>query len=89
MVLVHADGVDVSRIAQDVWYPLWDSGADLDHSVRALSEVSDTARADPRVALGLLDARHLAGDPSLTLRLRADLLAALAARRAQPAAGAA
>ncbi len=35
----------------------------------------DTARADPRVALGLLDARHLAGDPSLTLRLRADLLA--------------
>ena len=75
VVLVHADGVDVSRIAQDVWYPLWDSGADLDHSVRALSEVSDTARADPRVALGLLDARHLAGDPSLTLRLRADLLA--------------
>ena len=50
-------------------------GANLDHSVRALSEVTDAAREDPRVALGLLDARHLAGDPSLTLRLRADLLA--------------
>ncbi|MEO5710973.1 MAG: [protein-PII] uridylyltransferase [Nocardioidaceae bacterium] len=74
VVLVHDDGVDVSRVAQDVWYPLWDSGADLDHSVRALSEVRATAREDPRVALGLLDARHLAGDPSLTLRLRADLL---------------
>ena len=75
VVLVHDDGFDVRRVATDVWYPLWDSGADLDHSVRALSEVRDTAREDVRVALGLLDARHLAGDPSLTLRLRADLLA--------------
>ena len=78
VVLVHDDGdetVDVDRVAQEVWYPLWDAGANIDHSVRALSEASDTARADPRVALGLLDARHLAGDPSLTLRLRADLLA--------------
>jgi [protein-PII] uridylyltransferase len=78
VVLVHDDGnddVDVRRVAEQVWYPLWDAGANLDHSVRALSEVTDTARADPRVALGLLDARHLAGDPSVTLRLRADLLA--------------
>jgi len=78
VVLVHDDGnaaVDVRPVAERVWYPLWDAGANLDHSVRALSEVTDTARSDPRVALGLLDARHLAGDPSLTLRLRADLLA--------------
>ena len=32
-------------------------------------------RADLRVALGLLDARHLAGDPNLTLRLRTAILA--------------
>ena len=75
VVLVHADEVDVRRVASEVWYPLWDAGANIDHSVRALAEVTDTAREDPRVALGLLDARHLAGDPSLTLRLRADLLA--------------
>jgi [protein-PII] uridylyltransferase len=77
IVLVHDDGndtVDVRRVAEQVWYPLWDAGADLDHSVRALSEATGTARADPRVALGLLDARHLAGDPSVTLRLRAELL---------------
>jgi [protein-PII] uridylyltransferase len=86
VVLVHDDTdrsgasargvqpVDVRGIAGQVWYPLWDAGADVDHSVRALSEVTATARADPRVALGLLDTRHLAGDPSLTLRLRADLL---------------
>lgn len=86
VVLVHDDGnpaVEVSRVAERVWYPLWDAGADpstgsgqrLDHSVRALSEVTDAARSDRRVALGLLDARHVAGDPSITLRLRADLLA--------------
>ncbi|MEP7090004.1 MAG: hypothetical protein ABI776_07815 [Nocardioidaceae bacterium] len=78
VVLVHDDdnrAVDVRRVAEQVWYPLWDAGVDLDHSVRALSEAADAARADPRVALGLLDTRHLAGDPSVTLRLRADLLA--------------
>jgi [protein-PII] uridylyltransferase len=48
---------------------------DLDHSVRALSEVTAAAGADLRVALGLLDARHLAGDPALTLRLRTTVLA--------------
>ena len=75
VVLVHDDGVDVAGVAGTVWYPLWDAGAQLDHSVRRLSEVTDAARDDPRVALGLLDARHLAGDPGLTLRLRAALLA--------------
>jgi [protein-PII] uridylyltransferase len=80
VVLVHDDDavVDptlVRRVAEKVWYPLWDAGADLDHSVRALADVSGAAKQDPRVALGLLDARHVAGDPSVTLRLRADLLA--------------
>lgn len=76
VVLVHDDdAVDVRRVAERVWYPMWDAGVHLDHSVRALSEVSVRAQADPRVALGLLDARHLAGDPSVTLRLRTDLLA--------------
>jgi [protein-PII] uridylyltransferase len=80
VVLVHDDAVvegpeQVRRVAERVWYPIWDAGADLDHSVRALDEVTGTAERDPRVALGLLDARHVAGDPSVTLRLRADLLA--------------
>src|SRR3954469_5320396 len=78
VVLVHDDaaaGPAVRRVAEQVWYPLWDAGANLDHAVRALSEVTGAAHDDPRVALGLLDSRHLAGDPSLTLRLRADLLA--------------
>ena len=75
VVLVHEDCVDVGEVASAVWYPLWDQGAVIDHSVRALSEVTDAAKDDVRVALGLLDARHLAGDPTLTLRLRSTLLA--------------
>jgi [protein-PII] uridylyltransferase len=35
----------------------------------------EQAGADPRVALGLLDLRHLAGDAELTVRLRAEVLA--------------
>ena len=35
----------------------------------------EQADADLRVALGLLDLRHLAGDPNLTLRLRSAVLA--------------
>jgi [protein-PII] uridylyltransferase len=78
VVLVHDDRApadDVRRVAGGVWYPLWDAGTGLDHAVRAVSEATAAARADPRVALGLLDARHVAGDPVLTLRLRAELLA--------------
>ncbi len=75
VVLLHEPAVEVGALAQQVWYPLWDANVRLDHSVRALAEVTDAASHDVRVALGLLDARHLAGDTSLTLRLRADVLA--------------
>ena len=71
LVLVHdADlpQADLERIAGQVWYPLWDSGANLDHSVRTLEQMVSTAAQDLKVALGLLDVRHVAGDPNLTLR---------------------
>jgi len=74
VVLVHEDAVDVASMAAELWYPLWDDGARVDHSVRSLSEMA-TATGDLRTALGLLDIRHLAGDPSLTLRVRASVLA--------------
>ncbi|WP_207081997.1 [protein-PII] uridylyltransferase [Nocardioides sp. S5] len=74
VVLVHDDGVDLGELGSTLWYPLWDSGRRLDHSVRSMGEVVEAA-ADLRVALGLLDARHLAGDPGLSLRLRTTMLA--------------
>ena len=76
VVLVHDDDVDPGAVAEQVWYPLWDSGSRLDHSVRSLSGMTTAAQEDLKVALGLLDIRHLAGDPNLTLRLRTTMLAA-------------
>jgi [protein-PII] uridylyltransferase len=75
VVLVSADGVDVRAVAERVWYPLWDSGARLDHSVRTMAEMVSTSEADLKVALGLLDVRHLAGDANLTMHLRTTMLA--------------
>lgn len=75
VVLVHDAGVDPGAVAEKVWYPLWDSGSRLDHSVRSLPQMVAAAEEDLKVALGLLDVRHLAGDPNLTLRLRATMLA--------------
>ncbi|UMG94993.1 hypothetical protein [Nocardioides sp. TF02-7] len=74
-MLVSDDGVDVGAVGRDVWYPLWDSGARLDHAVRTLPEVLDAAAADVRVAAGMLDVRHVAGDPGVSLRLRSTVLA--------------
>ena len=75
VVLVHDDDVDPGSLAEKVWYPLWDSGTRIDHSVRTASGLLALADRDLRVALGLLDLRHLAGDPGLTLRLRTQVLA--------------
>jgi [protein-PII] uridylyltransferase len=76
VVLLHAcDRADVADVAERVWYPLWDGGVRLDHSVRTLHEMEAAADADLRTFLGLLDARHVAGDTALTLQLRSRLLA--------------
>lgn len=76
VVLVFDEGIEVGEWASQIWYPLWDSGATIDHSVRSLPEMLEQASVDLRVALGLLDVRHVAGDPNLTLRLRSAVLAA-------------
>ena len=76
VVLIHDDDVVPGDWAGSIWYPLWDSGANIDHSVRTTSAVLEQAEADLRVALGMLDIRHLAGDPNLTLRVRTAVLTA-------------
>ena len=76
VVLVHQRPRDVKEIADRLWYPIWDAGVGLDHSVRTVDEAVAVAREDLKAALGLLDARHVAGDPELTARLREQVLAA-------------
>ncbi|MFI9730672.1 [protein-PII] uridylyltransferase [Streptomyces sp. NPDC052092] len=65
----------VSALADRLWYPVWDLGLALDHSVRTPAEARRTAGEDLKVQLGLLDARHVAGDLGLTTALRTTVLA--------------
>ena len=72
LVLLHDGQAGIERIASALWYPIWDAKLGLDHSVRTLPEALSVAHDDVKVALGLLDARYLAGDR----RLAEELIAA-------------
>ncbi len=62
VVLVHRGRRSISDLAERIWYPVWDEGISLDHSVRRPGEALEMAGSDLRVALGLLDARVVCGD---------------------------
>ncbi|TYB38044.1 [protein-PII] uridylyltransferase [Micromonospora sp. AP08] len=69
LVLLHAGVPGIDELAASLWYPIWDAGLRLDHSVRTVPEALSVAQDDVKVALGLLDARHVAGDPDLADQL--------------------
>lgn len=71
LLLVHSGYEKISKVADAVFYPVWDAGIGLDHSVRTLAEALSVAHDDVKVALGLLDARYLAGDAALAAALKA------------------
>ena len=75
VLLLHTGRPGIAALADRVWYPIWDSGTRLDHAVRRPAEAREVARQDVRVALGLLHARHVAGDRGLTSDLRTGVLA--------------
>ncbi len=75
VLLLHSGRPGIAALADRVWYPIWDSGTRLDHAVRRPAEAREVARQDVRVALGLLHARHVAGDPGLTSDLHSGVLA--------------
>ncbi|MFJ5886458.1 [protein-PII] uridylyltransferase [Kitasatospora cineracea] len=74
-VLLLHEGPLAADLAERIWYPVWDSGVALDHAVRTPGEAREVAAEDLKAQLGLLDARHLAGDPQLTADLRSAVLA--------------
>ncbi|WP_353850467.1 [protein-PII] uridylyltransferase [Solwaraspora sp. WMMA2056] len=71
LVLLHRGVAGMDELAARIWYPIWDARLGLDHSVRTLPEALSVAHDDVKVALGLLDARHVAGDRELTADLQA------------------
>ncbi|MFD4034036.1 [protein-PII] uridylyltransferase [Streptomyces sp. NPDC058637] len=78
LLLLHdgsAGAAAIAALADRVWYPVWDLGLALDHSVRTPGEARATAGEDLKVQLGLLDARPVAGDLGLVAGLRTTILA--------------
>ena len=78
LVLLHSTETPASyaeMLAQRLWYPIWDSGIRLDHSVRSVGGARQIARTDLPAVLGMLDLRHLAGDPELATALHGKVLA--------------
>ncbi|MBM7805493.1 [protein-PII] uridylyltransferase [Geodermatophilus bullaregiensis] len=75
LVLVHDGRPEVAALADAVWYPIWDAGVRLDHSVRSVAEAVAVASTDVKAGLGLLDARLVAGDTGLAAALRTATLA--------------
>ena len=79
LVLVH-DGKsrsakEIAELADRIWYPVWDSGVPLDHSVRTIPEALAVADKDLKAAMGLLDARRVVGDSELASRLVSEVRA--------------
>ncbi|MBK6874802.1 MAG: [protein-PII] uridylyltransferase [Kineosporiaceae bacterium] len=77
LVLLH-DGRrstdQIGELAERLWYPLWDSGSRIDHSVRTPAQCREIAASDASAGIGLLDLRGVAGDLDLAVRTRAQLL---------------
>ena len=55
----------LTMLANKLWYPLWDSGLDLDHSIRTRAQCEAVTDSDLPAAMGWLDVRPIAGDTGL------------------------
>jgi [protein-PII] uridylyltransferase len=71
LMLLHTGKGSVAAVADRIWYPIWDEGLKLGHSVRTVKEALALAQDDLDTATSLLSVRHLAGDASLTADLAA------------------
>ncbi|MFI6427071.1 HD domain-containing protein [Promicromonospora sp. NPDC050880] len=90
LVLVHdgrTHGADeLKQVAERLWYPLWDSGVDIDHAVRSLSQSRQVAASDLPAVIGWLSVRPVAGDAVVVHRAASAVLTdwRAAARRRLP-----
>ncbi|MFC7486854.1 [protein-PII] uridylyltransferase [Knoellia sp. CPCC 206453] len=62
---------EITRLADRIWYPIWDAGVRLDHSVRTVSQCRTVAAEDLTAAVGLLDISAVAGDAEVVAAARA------------------
>lgn len=75
LVLLHDGSIRmINNLAERLWYPLWDCGVRLDHSVRTPAECAAVASDELSAGVGLLDLRLIAGDAELASTTRTKLL---------------
>ncbi|KQB85298.1 [protein-PII] uridylyltransferase [Corynebacterium oculi] len=75
LILLHPEGSQPSREqVESLWYPIWDAGRRLDHSVRSPTDCVELITQEATAALALLDLRHLRGEEALTARCRGAVL---------------
>ena len=55
----------LNELANKLWYPIWDSGLDLDQSVRTRAQCEAVTDHDLPAAMGWLDVVPIAGDTQL------------------------
>jgi len=77
LVLLHdgrsMSGKEITSLADRIWYPIWDGGVSLDHSVRTVGECRSVAAGDLSAAVGLLDLELVAGDEQVVAAARSTL----------------
>ena len=80
LLLVHKSVKNVSDIASRLWYPVWDAGLKLGHSVRTPKETIKLCETDLDTATALVTARVVAGNAAIAERVIADALDSWRAR---------
>ena len=69
LILLHRGGRrdrgDLTRRAEQIWYPIWDRGMKLGHAVRTVKDAVALAGSDLNTATSQLDTRLVAGDAEL------------------------
>lgn len=76
LVVHHRRAADAAEVAQAVWYPIWDTGIALGHSVRSVADAVDIVAGDVESATAMLDARLVRGDTAVFERLQSGVRAA-------------
>ena len=71
VMLLHSPRRDVASIADRLWYPIWDAGLKLGHSVCTQRQALAIAEDDLDTATAMLSARRIAGDAALVHDLAA------------------
>ncbi len=75
VLLLHDGRDDIGAVADRLWYPIWDKGLKLGHSVRTTKEALALAADDLDTATSLLRTRVVAGEAQLAEGLAAKAMA--------------